>query len=123
MSAPSADPKILSLKIASLILRYTHSAPPPLLLHPQAFAEQLSRSVEQRSKEVLEDTLSELSRQPSASIIDLLRSSIEGKQSGSSALQLAMSLRSRLHALTSGSSHLDSPASGSLHTILTLSTE
>ncbi|KAL4421160.1 hypothetical protein ABPG77_000795 [Micractinium sp. CCAP 211/92] len=89
----------------------------------QAFAEQLSRSVEQRSKEVLEDTLSELSRQPSASIIDLLRSSIEGKQSGSSALQLAMSLRSRLHALTSGSSHLDSPASCSLHTSLTLSTE
>ena len=91
------------------------TAPPRL----QVFAEHLNRAVEQCSKEALEDTLSELSRLPSASAIDLVRSSIEGGRSSSSAAQLAASLRGRLQARTSGCSPLDSPASCSLRTSLT----
>ncbi|KAL4451749.1 hypothetical protein ABPG75_007411 [Micractinium tetrahymenae] len=88
----------------------------------QVFAQQLSRCVEQSSKEALEDTLSELSRQPSASAISLVRSSIEGRR-GSSSLQLAASLRSRLQARSSGCSQVDSPASCSLRASLTPPTE
>ena len=43
------------------------------------FAQQVNRSVEQSSKEALEDTLSQLSRLPSGCAISIVRNSIEGQ--------------------------------------------
>lgn len=107
------------LHAATCTFELAGPAAAPLAAELQVFAEHLNRAVEQCSKEALEDTLSELSRLPSASAIDLVRSSIEGGRSSSSAAQLAASLRGRLQARTSGCSPLDSPASCSLRTSLT----
>lgn len=59
----------------------------------QVFAQQVNLAIEQSSKEALEDTLSELSRLPSANAVSIVRSSIEGQQQPEA---LRNSLRSML---------------------------